>query len=287
RVRHDRAVEERDRLRARAQRQREWADRGTSRETKRPRDGDKLIRQRELARTDKLRTQANRAKRAAEQVDVPDAPWEGWDLRFEIADGPRSATIAATWREVVVARGPWRVGPFDLELRWGDRVLLAGPNGSGKSTLIDALLGDMPLSSGETTLGSGVIVGRLDQRRSSLTGTQPLLRVFQDDTGLDATEARSVLAKFGLGAGEVDRLADSLSPGERTRAQLAAFQAASVNLLILDEPTNHLDLPAIEQLESAVASYRGTLLAVSHDRRFVDHLTIDRVVDLGCPAVDQ
>ena len=277
---HDRAVAERDRLRARAQRQREWADQGASRETKRPRDGDKNIRRRELARIDKLGAKAHRAQSAADELEVPDAPWDGWDLRFEIADGPRSATIVAWWDGVVVERGDWRVGPFDLEIRWSDRVLLAGANGSGKTSLIDALLGDLELAVGTVGLGSGVIVGRLDQRRSRLIGPEPLLDVFRDETGLDATEARSVLAKFGLGAADVDRVAGLLSPGERTRAQLAAFQAAEVNFLILDEPTNHLDLPAIEQLEAAIGTYTGTLLVVSHDRRFRDAVTIDRTVEL-------
>ncbi|MEM9464287.1 MAG: ABC-F family ATP-binding cassette domain-containing protein [Actinomycetota bacterium] len=281
RDRHDRAVAERDRLLARAQRQREWADQGVQRENRRPRDGDKNIRRRELARTDKLRSRATRSQAAADRVAIPEAPFEGWDLRFEIAGAPRSATIAATWREVVVERGSWSVGPFDLELRWGDRIRLTGANGSGKSTVIDALLGEVPLAAGEVTLGPGVIVGRLDQRRTGFVGRASLLRTFQDERGLDATEARSVLAKFGLGPAEVDRIADTLSPGERTRAQLAAFQAAGVNLLILDEPTNHLDLPAIEQLESALAQYGGTLLAVSHDPRFVDRLAIDAAVAVG------
>jgi ATPase subunit of ABC transporter with duplicated ATPase domains len=81
---------------------------------------------------------------------------------------------------------------------------------------------------------------------------------------------------FGLRAAHVQRAADRLSPGERTRAALALLQARGVNLLVLDEPTNHLDLPAIEQLESALASYRGTLLLVTHDRRMLGEVTTTR-----------
>ena len=94
---------------------------------------------------------------------------------------------------------------------------------------------------------------------------------------------RTLLAKFGLGAAHVDRPAASLSPGERTRAALALLQARGVNLLVLDEPTNHLDLPAIEQLEQALASYPGTLLLVSHDRRLLEAVDVTRrlVVDAG------
>jgi ATPase subunit of ABC transporter with duplicated ATPase domains len=87
---------------------------------------------------------------------------------------------------------------------------------------------------------------------------------------------RTLLAKFGLHAAHVPRPAASLSPGERTRAALALLQARGVNLLVLDEPTNHLDLPAIEQLESALQSYSGTLLFVTHDRRMLDAVRTTR-----------
>ena len=78
----------------------------------------------------------------------------------------------------------------------------------------------------------------------------------------------------------MQRPASSLSPGERTRAELAAFAVLGVNLLVLDEPTNHLDLPAIEQLESALGTYRGTLLLVSHDRRLLESVTVTRHIHL-------
>jgi len=85
---------------------------------------------------------------------------------------------------------------------------------------------------------------------------------------------------FGLTADHVLRPAASLSPGERTRAALALLQARGVNLLVLGEPTNHLDLPAIEQLESALASYPGTLLLVTHDRRMLDAVHTTRHVEV-------
>ncbi len=97
----------------------------------------------------------------------------------------------------------------------------------------------------------------------------------------EASEVRTLLAKFGIGAEHVDRPARSLSMGERTRALMALFQARKVNVLVLDEPTNHLDVRAIEQLESALASYAGTLVVVSHDQRFLERVGIDRVLELA------
>jgi ATPase subunit of ABC transporter with duplicated ATPase domains len=100
------------------------------------------------------------------------------------------------------------------------------------------------------------------------------------ETGLTISDARTLLAKFGLGAGEVTRSTASLSPGERTRAVLALLMANGTNCLVLDEPTNHLDLPAIEQLETALDSFRGTVLLVTHDRSLLDHVRLTRRVTL-------
>src|SRR5262249_35870267 len=98
--------------------------------------------------------------------------------------------------------------------------------------------------------------------------------------GLSPVDARTLLAKFRIGADVVLRPADTLSPGERTRAGLALFQARGSTCLILDEPTNHLDLPAIEQLEQALATYQGTLLLVTHDRRLAATVPITRELDI-------
>ena len=100
-------------------------------------------------------------------------------------------------------------------------------------------------------------------------------------SSLAVTDARTLLAKFALGADDVDRDAASLSPGERTRAGLALLAAHGVNCLILDEPTNHLDLEAIEELETALAGYDGCLVVVTHDRRFLERLEVTRTLDLG------
>ena len=112
------------------------------------------------------------------------------------------------------------------------------------------------------------------------SGTSTVLAVLEDLTEWPAADVRTLLAKYGLKADHVHRPAASLSPGERTRASLALLQAVGVNCLVLDEPTNHLDLPAIEQLEQALESYAGTLLLVTHDRRLLKAVRVDRTVSL-------
>jgi ATPase subunit of ABC transporter with duplicated ATPase domains len=217
---------------------------------------------------------------------VVEEPRKEWELRMEIAAAPRSGAIVAALRGALVRRGDFTLGPVDLQIDWADKVAITGANGAGKSTLIAALLGRVELAGGEAWLGPGVRVGEVDQARVVFTDERPLLTVFDTELGDWAPEdIRTLLAKFGLTAGHVVRPAASLSPGERTRAALALLQARGVNLLVLDEPTNHLDLPAIEQLESALAGYPGTLLLVTHDRRMLEAVHTNRLVHLVAGTV--
>ena len=180
-------------------------------------------------------------------------------------------------RAAVVERGDFTLGPVDLQIDWADRVAITGANGAGKSTLLGALLGRVELTSGYATLGSGVVVGEVDQARGLFLGDLPLVDAFEEAVPeMTPADVRTLLAKFGLKAVHVMRPAASLSPGERTRAALALLQGRGVNLLVLDEPTNHLDLAAIEQLETALENYPGTLLLVTHDRRMLEAVQVNR-----------
>src|SRR5262249_38592930 len=160
------------------------------------------------------------------------------------------------------------------------RLAILGANGAGKTTLLGALTGALPLAHGTRAVGSGVVFGELDQRRELFASTAPLLDGFRRESGLRQAEARTLLAKFGLRGEDALRAAGSLSPGERTRAVLALLQSRGANCLVLDEPTNHLDLEAIEQLEQALAGFPGTILLVTHDRRFLERVAPTRTIEL-------
>ena len=267
-------------LSERAERQRRWATTGVAREVRSPRDNDKAQRDFRINRTEKLAAKARQTDRAMAALDEVAKPWEGWDLRFTIEETARAGAVVARLSDAVVRRGPFVLGPLDLEIAWGDRLGLTGANGTGKSTLVGVVLGTVPLSSGRRWLGPSVVPGVLGQDRRLLGGDRDLVRVVCDRCGVTVSEARSLLAKFGLEAEQVTRPAGTLSPGERTRAELATFQALGVNLLVLDEPTNHLDLPAIEQLESALRTFAGTLVLVSHDRRMLESVELTRSLSL-------
>ena len=268
-------------LQERARMQRGWMDKGLRNARRNP-DPDKNIQAGRIEASQKQAAKARQTDRMIERLDVVEEPRKEWQLRMEIAAAPRAGAVVATLRGAVVRRGPFTLGPVDLQIGWADRVAITGANGSGKTTLLGAMLGRLPLDEGHAALGPGVVVGEIDQARGLFLGGEPLLDAFRAAVpGVGPAEVRTLLAKFGLGADHVLRPAGSLSPGERTRAALAVLQSHGVNLLVLDEPTNHLDLPAIEQLESALDSYSGTLLLVSHDRRLLEAVHTTRRLEMA------
>jgi ATPase subunit of ABC transporter with duplicated ATPase domains len=267
-------------LTQRAQRERQWATSGVAREKRSPRDNDKAQRDFRVNRTEKLAVRARSTERAMAALEVVEKPWVGWDLRFQIAQAPRSGAVVARLDGAVVTRGDFTLGPLTMEIGWADRLALVGPNGSGKSTLVEAILGRLPLVEGSQWMGPSVVVGELGQDRRALGGSGTVVDALMERSGVPLPEARSLLAKFGLGADAVTRPTSSLSPGQRTRAELAAFGVLGVNFLVLDEPTNHLDLQAVEQLESALGAFDGTLLLVSHDRRLLEGVEVTKRVEL-------
>ncbi|WP_171166898.1 ABC-F family ATP-binding cassette domain-containing protein [Streptomyces sp. I05A-00742] len=284
REQYEEYAETRASLEARAHTQRNWMEKGVRNARRKANDIDKITRKSRVEASEKQAAKARQTERLIERLETVEEPRKEWELRMEIAAAPRSGAVVATLRGAVVRRGSFVLGPVDLQIDWADRVAVTGANGSGKSTLLAALLGRLPLDEGAASLGPGVVVGEVDQARALFFGTEALLDAFGAAVpGLVPADVRTLLAKFGLKAGHVLRPAVTLSPGERTRAALALLQARGVNLLVLDEPTNHLDLPAIEQLESALASYTGTLLLVTHDRRMLEavHTTRRIMVDDG------
>jgi ATPase subunit of ABC transporter with duplicated ATPase domains len=264
-------------LQARARTQRAWMEKGVKNARRKATDNDKIGRKFRAEATEKQASKARQTDRLIDRMEVVEEPRKEWELRMELAAAPRAGAVVASLRGAVARRGAFTLGPVDVQVDWADKVAITGANGSGKSTLLAALLGRLPLEEGHASLGPGVVVGEVDQARGLFLGGEPLLDAFGAAVPeFNTAEVRTLLAKFGLRAAHVPRAAATLSPGERTRAALALLQARGTNLLVLDEPTNHLDLPAIEQLEAALAEYPGTLLLVTHDRRMLDAVHTNR-----------
>ncbi len=278
---YDEYARRRDELTDRARRQRAWMEKGVANARRKAPDHDKVGRKFRSETTEKQAAKARQSERLLERLEEVVEPRKEWQLRMEIAAAPRSGTVVAEARDAVVHRGGFRLGPVTLRVDWADRVAVTGPNGAGKTTLLRLLLGRVAPDAGTAGLGSGVLVGEIDQARRVLDTDATLARAAGAALPeLDDAAVRTLLAKFGLRATHAGRPAASLSPGERTRAAMALLQGRGVNLLVLDEPTNHLDLPAIEQLESAVDGFAGTVLLVTHDRRMLQAVRTTRRLEL-------
>ena len=262
---------------SRARTQREWSSQGVRNAMKKSPDNDKIRRKAAAESSEKQAQKVRQMESRIARLDEVEEPRKEWALQFSIGTAPRSSSVVATLNEATLRRGEFTFGPASLQLNAEERVGITGPNGSGKTTLLGLLLGRLTPDSGTASLGASVAVGEIDQARSGFDEDLPLGDAFEAVVpDLPPAEVRTLLAKFGLRSDQVASRVGRLSPGERTRAGLALLQIRGVNLLVLDEPTNHLDLPAIEQLEQALASYTGALLLVTHDRRLLAGVHLDQ-----------
>jgi ATPase subunit of ABC transporter with duplicated ATPase domains len=268
----------------RARTQREWSSQGVRNAMKKNPDNDKIRRKAATESSEKQAQKVRQMESRIARLDEVEEPRKEWVLQFDIAAAPRSSGVVATLNGATRRLGDFELGPVSVQVDAGDRIGITGPNGAGKTTLLRLLLGDSSPDTGTASLGASVAVGVIDQARTTLDDDQRLGDAFEAAVPeLTQAEVRTLLAKFGLKADQVTSEVGRLSPGERTRAAMALLQARGVNLLVLDEPTNHLDLPAIQQLEEALASYDGALLLVSHDRRLLENVRLDQrwEVDAG------
>ncbi|HEY4277315.1 MAG TPA: ATP-binding cassette domain-containing protein [Conexibacter sp.] len=315
---HEEALAKRAQLQRAAREANRRAAATSSKAAHRPHDGDKHVKEWFASRADGVAHRASTISRRAERIEVPDKPWQDRPLRLELTAAERrggevvalegavlrrdfaedDATVAGRCtsgraplrRDVAEGpannaalprRGGFTLGPIDLALRHGDRVLLRGPNGSGKSTLLAALAGELPLAAGRRAAAPGAVIAQLGQARKQLAADpRPLTAAVRELTGLGEADARTALASYGLEADAATRPAQTLSPGERTRAELAMLAHRRATCLLLDEPTNHLDVESLETLEAALADWPGALVVATHDIRLRDALALEREVVL-------
>lgn len=262
---------------SRARTQREWSSQGVRNAMRKSPDNDKIRRRAATESSEKQAQKVRQMESRIARLEEVEEPRKEWVLQFDIAAAPRSSSVVATLNAATLRLGDFVLGPVSAQVDAGDRIGITGPNGAGKTSLLRLLLGQVAPDEGSASLGASVAVGVIDQARTGLDEQLPLGDAFEALVPeWTRADVRTLLAKFGLKADQVASTVGRLSPGERTRAAMALLQARGVNLLVLDEPTNHLDLPAIEQLEQALASYDGALLLVSHDRRLLENVDLDQ-----------
>jgi ATP-binding cassette subfamily F protein 3 len=215
--------------------------------------------------------QQARLQRMLDREELVDKPGQTWKMKLEFAGTPRSG------QDVVRVSG-LRMGfgertlfhDVNLHLGYGERAALIGPNGCGKTTLLRCITGQLKPWAGTIQLGRAVRVGYMSQEQEGFDGSSTPLERIRDAAPLDETEARSFLHYFLFAGDEVFIPVDRLSYGERSRLALALLVAQGCNFLLLDEPVNYLDISSREGFERAIARFEGTVLAVVHDRYFIE-----------------
>ena len=207
----------------------------------------------------------------AELVRAPDKRRLG---RFKVLDVKGLAkSFPSASQPIDVLNG------VDLLLRHGERVGLVGPNGAGKSVLFRIILGQDEPSVGSVVLGPSVRTGYYAQEHETLDPNRSLIDHLRYAAGVSQDVAMKTLLRFAFTYDQARRPARDLSGGERSRLQLALIVLSGANFLLLDEPTSNLDIRSAEILEEALEAFEGTVLAVSHDRYFLDRV-VDRIAEL-------
>jgi len=224
-----------------------------------------------------------------ERVSGPEDVWDVADrIAFRFAPALRSGDIVLDARDLGASRGGRALfSRVELLIRRGERIGVVGPNGAGKSTLLKLLAGrgeaaDVGSVKRGTNLQDGYFDQHLGEVDTAKTAVEEVRRVRADFT---VEAARQYLARFRFWGDDPLRSVGGFSGGERSRLALAKLLLEPRNLLFLDEPTNHLDIPAAEILEEALTGFEGTVVLVSHDRRFLENVTT-RIVAVRDGAVD-
>ncbi|QQE81443.1 ABC-F type ribosomal protection protein [Alicyclobacillus sp. SO9] len=218
-------------------------------------------------------TNMQRALDRMEKIDKPQLERKQMDLSFDVQE--RSGKDVATAMGLQKRYGDTvLLNEVSFHVRFGERVAIVGTNGSGKSTLVKMLLGEISADAGDVRLGDSVRAGYLSQAGLAMTGDEDktVLDAFRDEAKVHQGKARHILAQFLFYGEAVFKPIKRLSGGERMRLRLAQLMHQDINLLILDEPTNHLDIESREALEVALDEFTGTIIAVSHDRHFINQL---------------
>ena len=230
-----------------------------------------IARYRSFNREKSIRAAESREK-ALDRMDLLDKPMEEKQVRFSFTAGARMGEEALKLENLSKSFGARCLfRDAGVLIRSGERAALIGANGVGKSTLLEILMGYVSPDTGSFRFGSNADIGYYDQKQQSLHVDKTVLReVWDDFPRLLQHEVRGALGLFLFSADDVFKPVSALSGGEKARVALTKLMLRRKNFLVLDEPTNHLDSDSREALEEALDGFEGTILAVSHDRYFIN-----------------
>jgi ATPase subunit of ABC transporter with duplicated ATPase domains len=249
-----------------------WSDKGAEQEVK---DNDKFVRGKARDYSAGNAALAKAIEKRLSRIEPVERPLERLPMKLAFDSEERGGDLVFSVSGLVVEIGGRTFGPLDFSVTNGERVAIIGPNGVGKSLLLKALVGEIVPVHGDVRRGSGLKIGYLSQEPLRLDSHSALSEL--GDVGEEGL-LRRTLHRFRIDAKDVDKPVAQLSPGQRSRLVLAKLMLQRGNCLVLDEPSNHLDLEAMEAFEGALSKFEGAVIAVSHDRYFLDRFRPTRTL---------
>lgn len=275
---YEQAKEQQQKLKASIQEAKEWANKGLS---KKKSDNDKLSANFSKERTKKTASKASKLTKELEKIEIDPSfrKKEKIDFSVDFVDSKGNRDIYVT--DLVCGYDSFSTPPIDLDIPFGTRLNIHGKNGSGKTTFIKTLLGEIPPLNGEVSIGNDVKIGYISQDSLDKENIDDsIYEYLSKDTDVDKSMLFNILNKFNIDYNEKDKAYSTLSPGQRTRVNLAKLAINETNTLILDEATNHLDVEAIHVLEEVIESFNGTIISISHNRAFNEVLNPNMNLDI-------
>lgn len=230
---------------------------------------------------DKFKAKASKAKmaksmeKALDKVEIIEVPQSAKQVRFRFPEPKRSGRIVLEAHDIGYKYGEKQIFQHvDIKIERGEKVAVIAPNGVGKTTLFNILCGKFKPTQGKFDLGAEVYATIFEQEQTKVLNPNNTViqEVFEHVPNKTEQEIRMFLGAFLFGKDEIQKKTKVLSGGERNRLSMVKVLLQDANFLLLDEPTNHLDIPSKEILLKALQEYKGTILFVSHDHDFVNHL---------------
>jgi len=225
----------------------------------------------------KAKAREKKLNRYIESDERVERPNQGWKLKLDLGKPDHQSKDALVTDSLSIGytiENPL-LENITLFIRAGQRIVLTGPNGAGKTSFIKTITGKIPPLSGTFRLGGATKLGYMAQEQELLNPNLNAVQTIQNISTMNETDTRNFLHYFLFKGDHALRPSGELSFGERARLQLATLVAEGCTFLVLDEPINHLDIPSRERFEEALENFQGTILAVVHDRSFIERFASD------------
>lgn len=261
-----------------------WTEKGTNNKNKK--DNDKLASNFAKERTKKTAGNVSKLQRVLDKTEVPDFEKKE-EINFNLAYFTDKGNKDIVLKNLICGYSTFKTSKINLEIPFGKRVIISGKNGSGKTTLIQTIIGNIPAIEGEILIGSKVNFGYLSQNTFDLNNNLSIHEYLTEgiddiDNGLLFT----MLDKLNISYDDKDKLYNNLSPGERARVNIVKLALKKINILLLDEVTNHLDMEAIKIISGIIENFEGTIISISHNRRFNQLLNADYIYNIETNTIE-